>query len=98
MTCERGSNGGHFSARMRRECPRLRPAAAFEDRFNQNRWNTRWRDGIYSYHYFHSTAHEVLGIARGKARVQSGLSGRRRLPPGFLPCGPESLTAGHPVG
>lgn len=48
------------------------PAAAFERRFGENRWGALWRNGIYSFHHFHSTAHEVLGIARGTARVQFG--------------------------
>jgi uncharacterized protein YjlB len=48
------------------------PAAGFERRFDENGWDARWRDGIYPFHHFHSTAHEVLGIARGNARVQFG--------------------------
>jgi uncharacterized protein YjlB len=35
-------------------------------------------DGIYSFHHFHSTAHEVLGIVAGFASViLGGPSGRR---------------------
>lgn len=48
------------------------PAARFEEVFRQNGWGGTWRNGIYSYHHYHSTAHEVLGVARGTARVQLG--------------------------
>lgn len=51
------------------------PEAAFEAVFNRNGWGHGWRDGIFDYHHFHTTAHEVLGIARGHAEVQFG--GRR---------------------
>ncbi len=40
--------------------------------FASNGWLGAWRDGIYSFHHFHSTAHEVLGIARGRASVVLG--------------------------
>ena len=48
------------------------PARVFEDLFQQNGWSGSWRNGIYSYHHYHSTAHEVLGIYRGAAKVQLG--------------------------
>lgn len=48
------------------------PAAAFEALFTQNNWRGSWRDGIYGFHHYHSTAHEVLGIYRGTATVQLG--------------------------
>ena len=48
------------------------PAAAFENRFAAHDWRGAWRNGIYPFAHFHSTAHEVLGIARGEARVRVG--------------------------
>lgn len=52
--------------------PDARSAATIESVFQQNGWGGTWRNGIYSYHHYHSTAHEVLGVARGSARVQLG--------------------------
>jgi uncharacterized protein YjlB len=48
------------------------PPAAIERTFRDNQWPPQWRDGIYDFHHYHSTAHEVLGIARGRARVILG--------------------------
>ncbi len=48
------------------------PAAAFEGRFARHGWVGAWRDGIYDFPHYHTTAHEVLGIARGWARVRFG--------------------------
>ncbi len=48
------------------------PAAAFEVLFEANGWGRSWRNGIYDYLHYHSMVHEVLGIARGEARVRCG--------------------------
>jgi uncharacterized protein YjlB len=53
------------------------PAAVFEEVFASNGWEDFWRDGIYDYVHYHSRIHEVLGIARGRGKVQfGGLKGR----------------------
>jgi uncharacterized protein YjlB len=48
------------------------PAAVCERIFALNQWGGSWRNGIYSFHHYHSTAHEVLAIASGTARVHFG--------------------------
>ena len=37
-----------------------------------NSWANSWIDGIYDYHHYHSTAHEILVILNGSCRVQFG--------------------------
>ncbi len=47
-------------------------AAVFEELFKRNGWGDSWRNGIYDYVHYHSSTHEVLGIARGEATVRFG--------------------------
>src|ERR1700739_4825395 len=50
-------------------------AAVCEALFAENGWSGGWRNGIYSHHHYHSTAHEVLGITAGSVRVRLGGEG-----------------------
>ena len=54
------------------ELPARDPARVVEELFESHLWGGSWRNGIFGYHHYHSTAHEVLGVYRGKARVQLG--------------------------
>jgi uncharacterized protein YjlB len=48
------------------------PARLVETAFEANGWAGSWRNGIYPYHHFHTTAHEVLGVYGGTAELQLG--------------------------
>ena len=54
-------------------------ASDIEKVFHDNEWGNSWRNGIFSYHHYHSTAHEVLGIYQGTVKAQLG--------------GPDGITA-----
>jgi uncharacterized protein YjlB len=59
--------------------PAARRAAECEQLFAGNDWLGAWRNGIYPFHHFHSTAHEALGIVSGRAIVMLGGPGGREL-------------------
>lgn len=82
--------------------------AWFEDRFSGNGWGSSWRNGIYSFHHFHSSAHEVLGCYAGSASVTfGGPDGQTAtirkgdvvvIPAGVAHCLLSSSTGFHVVG
>ena len=48
------------------------PEETIENLFATNDWGDTWRNGVYDYLHYHATVHEVLGVARGHARVRFG--------------------------
>ncbi len=54
-------------------------AVGIERLFAANGWPPAWRNGVHPFHHFHSAAHEVLGVARGRVSVLFGGPGGQVL-------------------
>ena len=49
----------------------------YEELLDKNGWGGGWRNGLFGYHHYHSSAHEVLCVFRGWVEAQlGGESGR----------------------
>ncbi len=54
------------------DIPLLFPATHVSHIFEKNNWGNSWDAGIFEYHHYHSTVHEVLGIYKGSTTVLLG--------------------------
>ena len=50
-------------------------ADILEKTFVDNNWLNNWREVVYGYYHYHSTTHEVLGIAHGEVTLRLGGDG-----------------------
>lgn len=54
-------------------------ADVIERCFLDNGWQGSWQNGIFTFHHYHSNAHEVLGVGRGNVKVMLGGPSGREL-------------------
>jgi uncharacterized protein YjlB len=54
-------------------------ADKMEEAFERNGWPPQWRNGVYDFHHYHSTAHEVLGFAAGTGTIILGGEGGHKI-------------------
>lgn len=54
------------------DLPALFPAAYIDNLFKSNHWTNSWKNGIYTFHHYHSNTHEVLGVYKGEAKMLLG--------------------------
>jgi uncharacterized protein YjlB len=40
--------------------------------FSEHGWGGAWTNGVFDFHHFHSTSHEVLGVVAGEATIELG--------------------------
>jgi uncharacterized protein YjlB len=50
----------------------LFPAHHIIHQFKENGWANAWKSGIFTYHHYHSTTHEVVGVYKGKTTLLLG--------------------------
>ncbi|ULK97549.1 cupin [Bradyrhizobium sp. I71] len=56
---------------------RFPPEVIIDTLFATNGWARSWRDTVYDFVHYHSQIHEVMGVARGTARIEcGGIKGR----------------------
>jgi len=74
-------NNERLSVLLYRRAFALSPSAAdkMEEAFGRNGWPPQWRNGVYDFHHYHSTAHEVLGFAAGSGTIMLGGEGGHKV-------------------
>jgi uncharacterized protein YjlB len=54
-------------------------ASKMMEHFAANKWTNSWDNGVYPFHHYHSTSHEVLGIYSGSALLHMGGDKGKRI-------------------
>ena len=66
-------NHPSFAVLVYRRVPAvLDGAETFRALLAEQGWGGTWTDGVFPFHHFHSTAHEVLGVLAGSATLELG--------------------------
>ena len=50
----------------------MRDPMTARSRFAEHGWGGSWVDGVFDFHHFHSTSHEVLAVVAGSATLELG--------------------------
>jgi uncharacterized protein YjlB len=54
------------------DIPVLLAGQSVKKLFEDNNWKNTWKQGIYTYHHYHSITHEVLGVFKGETLLLLG--------------------------
>ena len=68
---DRIPNHPGFPVLLYRDAGLTSPDAA-RKRFAEHGWGGSWVDGVFDFHHFHSTSHEVLAVVAGSATLELG--------------------------
>ena len=62
------------------QLPTFFPGKYVRSVFQENNWTNNWRSGIYTFHHYHSTAHEVMAVIDGRTIILlGGINGKNVL-------------------
>ena len=66
-------NNPSFAVLVYRDLPAVSGGAdSCRGLFAEHGWVGSWVDGVFDFHHFHSTSHEVLGVVSGEATLELG--------------------------
>jgi uncharacterized protein YjlB len=66
-------NNPSFAVLVYRDLPAVSAGAdSCRGLFAEHGWVGSWVDGVFDFHHFHSTSHEVLGVVSGEATLELG--------------------------
>ena len=52
--------------------PKFFPGRFVKSLFQKHHWSNNWRNGIYTFHHYHSISHEALAVIKGHAMILLG--------------------------
>jgi uncharacterized protein YjlB len=69
---DRIPNHPRFAVLLYRGVEDASDAGAARALFARHGWGGSWVDGVFDFHHFHSTSHEVLAVVAGRATLELG--------------------------